>query len=52
MAIIRDLYRYSPSFRIGSSILLLVAFMVMLSFVSPYAPDERRAVPRNEPPSA
>lgn len=51
MAVIKDLFRYSPSFRIGSSILLVVAILVILSFFSPYAPDQRRAVPRNEPPS-
>src|SRR5690606_18597736 len=51
MAILRDLFRFSPSFRIGSSILLLVAILVILSFFSPYAPDDRRAVPTNRPPS-
>lgn len=48
---IRDLFRYSPSFRYGSIILALAALLVTLSFFSPYRPDERRAVPRNEPPS-
>lgn len=51
MATLRDLFRFSPSFRIGSSILLLVAILVILSFFSPYAPDDRRAVPTNRPPS-
>lgn len=51
MAVLRDLFRFSPSFRIGASLLVLVAILVILSFFSPYAPDDRRAVPRNEPPS-
>lgn len=51
MAVLRDLIRFSPSFRIGAGLLLLVALLVILSFFSPYAPDDRRAVPRNEPPS-
>ena len=51
MAIIRDLFRYSSSFRIGASILMVVLVLVVLSFFSPYAPDDRRAVPRNVPPS-
>lgn len=51
MVIFRDLFRYSPSFRIGVILLSLALIMVALSFVSPYAPDDRRAVPRNRPPS-
>lgn len=47
----RDLLRFSPSFRVGAGILLVVVGMVVLSFFSPYAPDDRRAVSRNEPPS-
>jgi peptide/nickel transport system permease protein len=51
MAIIRNLFRFSPAFRVGATILLLVLVMLTLSFFSPYAPDDRRAVPRNEEPS-
>lgn len=51
MTVVRDLFRYSPSFRIGASILAVVLVLVVMSFFSPYAPDDRRAVPRNEPPS-
>lgn len=51
MTTIRDLFRYSPAFRIGAIIVLVVLGMAALSFVSPYAPDARRAVPRNLPPS-
>ena len=52
MAILRDLFRFSPAFRVGATILLLVLVMLTLSFFSPYAADDRRAVPRNEAPSA
>jgi peptide/nickel transport system permease protein len=52
MVAARDLIRFSPSFRIGLMILSVVAVLVLLSFISPFAPDERRAVPRNEPPSS
>lgn len=48
---LRDLFRYSLSFRYGSLILLLAAVLVMLSFFSPYEPDDRRVVDRNAPPS-
>jgi peptide/nickel transport system permease protein len=51
MVVIKDLFRFSPAFRIGATILILVLIMVVLSFFSPYAPDDRRAVPRNVPPS-
>ncbi len=51
MVIIRDLLRYSPSFRVGAFIVVVVAILVTLSFFSPYEPDDRRAVARNEPPS-
>jgi len=37
---------------VGSLILVGVLIMVVLSFFSPYEPDDRRAVPRNKPPSA
>ncbi len=51
MVVIRDLFRVSPSFRIGAIILVVVLVLVALSFFSPYEPDDRRAVARNEPPS-
>lgn len=51
MVVIRDLFRFSPSFRIGATILIAVTVLVVLSFFSPYEPDDRRAVARNEPPS-
>jgi peptide/nickel transport system permease protein len=46
-----NLLRFSPSFRVGLLIISLIVLMIALSFFSPYAPDERRAVPRNESPS-
>ena len=50
---IRDLFKFSPSFRFGSLFLLLVAVMVILSAFSPYEEDKlRRKVKRNQPPSA
>jgi peptide/nickel transport system permease protein len=52
LPIIRDLLRYSLSFRYGLIILLAAVALVLLSFVSPYQPDDRRAVQRNEPPSS
>jgi peptide/nickel transport system permease protein len=51
MVTVRDLFRYSPSFRYGALILIAVLGMVVLSFFSPYEPDDRRAVDRNEAPS-
>ena len=48
---VRDLFRFNPSFRFGAVILVFVLLMVVLSFFSPYAPDERRVVPTNKPPS-
>ena len=51
MVATRDLLRFSPSFRIGAIILVIVAIMLALSFVSPFKPDVNRVVPRNKPPS-
>jgi peptide/nickel transport system permease protein len=52
MTTVRDLFRFSPSFRYGAIILSVVLLLVILSFFSPHRPDQRRVVPRNEPPSA
>jgi peptide/nickel transport system permease protein len=52
MTVIKDLFRFSATFRWGSIFLLLVLLLVTLSFFSPYEPDERRVVPNNRPPSA
>lgn len=50
-ATIRDLFRFSLSFRFGSIILMLVGILLLLSFFSPFESDDRRVVPRNKPPS-
>lgn len=52
MVVIRDLFRFSPAFRIGAIFLVLTLGLAALSFYSPYEPDGRRAVSRNEPPSS
>ena len=39
------------AFRAGAIILIFVLLMVVLSFFSPYEPDEMRVVPTNKPPS-
>lgn len=51
MTTIQGLLKYSPSFRYGTILLLVVLFMVALSFVSPYESDARRVVPVNQSPS-
>lgn len=51
MKILIDLFRYSPSFRTGAMILMVVLVLLVMSFFSPYPPDKRRVVPRNTPPS-
>jgi peptide/nickel transport system permease protein len=51
METIKGLFRFSPSFRYGSIILILVLIMVGLSFVAPYEENARRVVPVNQPPS-
>ncbi len=48
---LRDLFRFSLSFRFGTLLLLVVAVFVVLSFFSPYEPDKRRVVKRNQAPS-
>ena len=48
---LRDLFRFESSFRTGAIILIIVLAMVVLSFFSPYKPDEMRVVPTNLPPS-
>lgn len=51
METIKGLFRFSPSFRYGAIILILVLVMVALSYVAPYESDARRVVPVNQPPS-
>jgi peptide/nickel transport system permease protein len=52
MTVVRDLFRFSKTFRWGALFLLLVLLLVGLSFFSPYEPLDRRVVPNNRPPSA
>ncbi len=52
MSVLKDLFRFSASFRWGALFLLLMLVLVGLSFVSPYDPLDRRVVPNNRPPSA
>src|SRR5215211_4310580 len=52
MTLVKDLFRFSSSFRWGALFLLVVLILVGLSFVSPYGPLDRRVVPNNRPPSA
>jgi len=51
LRVTRDLYRSSPSFRTGATILSILLAMGVLSLVSPYGPDDRRVVPVDRPPS-
>lgn len=52
MTVLRDLFRYNPSFRVGSIMLVIVILVAAASFFSPYGATERRVVPRDRPPSA
>ena len=51
MVIVRDLFKYNASFRVGSIFILIVVLVAALSFVSPYEANKRRVVPKNRPPS-
>jgi len=51
MTVVRDLFKYSPAFRAGAILLIIMLVVAALSFFSPYAPDDRRVVPMNKPPS-
>jgi peptide/nickel transport system permease protein len=52
MTVVRDLFKYSASFRVGAILLAIMLLVAGLSFFSPYAPDDRRVVPKDKPPSA
>jgi peptide/nickel transport system permease protein len=51
-AVVKDLFRFSPGFRTGAIILLLLLALAVLSTRAPYAADERRVVPIDRPPSS
>jgi peptide/nickel transport system permease protein len=49
--VIRDLLQYDGRFRIAFILLLAIVVMILLSFVSPYEPNESFQVPMDAPPS-
>lgn len=49
---IRDLLKYDRRFLFGSSIMLIMITLTVLSFFSPYDPKSWNVVPRDMPPSA
>lgn len=51
LAILRDLLRYRPEFRIGAILTVIVGGMALLSFVSPYSPLDTYMLPLDAPPS-
>lgn len=51
MTTIKDMFRFSATFRWGSLFLLIILILLALSFVAPYGPTDRRVVPNNRPPS-
>ena len=50
--ILRDLLRYNWEFALGGLLLLAVAIVALLSFLSPYPPLDVYVVPPDMPPSA
>jgi peptide/nickel transport system permease protein len=51
LRVIRDLLKYDRRFRIAFIFLMAVEFMFILSFFSPYDPNEIFVVPMDAPPS-
>ncbi len=51
MKLIKDLFKFHLSFRVGITILIGILLMVLLSFVSPYDASDRRVTPKNLAPS-
>lgn len=49
--VVGDLFRYSPSFRVGTFILIVLLVMAALSVVAPNDPADLHVVPMNLPPS-
>lgn len=49
--ILRDLFRYNRAFAAGLVLLGIVVIFAMLSFVSPYPPNDSFVVPPDVPPS-
>jgi peptide/nickel transport system permease protein len=50
-AVVRDLFRFSGSFRTGAILLLILLALAALSAHAPYAADARRVVPQDRAPS-
>lgn len=48
---LRDLLRYNAEFRLGAILVGLVGALALLSFVSPYTPDDTFVVPPDVPPT-
>lgn len=51
MKILKDLLKYDRNFLIGFIFLIFIFFLAILSFVSPYNPQDRYVVSRDKPPS-
>jgi peptide/nickel transport system permease protein len=51
MKTLRELWR-DRRFAIGASVLIVLGALALLSFFSPYDPQEWRSVPRDQPPSS
>ena len=52
LAVLRDLVRHNPEFRIGLVLVLLVLTLAALSFASPYPELDVYVVPPDVPPSS
>jgi peptide/nickel transport system permease protein len=51
LKILRDLMRYRGEFRLGAILTVAIVLFAMLSFVSPYPPQDQFVVPPDLPPS-
>lgn len=51
MKVIRDLLKYDKNFLVGFIFLVFAFLLAVLSFFSPYSPQERYVVERDKPPS-
>jgi len=52
LAILGDLFRYRPEFRLGALLTGFILAFAALSFVSPYPPQDQFVVPPDVPPSS
>ncbi len=51
MTVLKDLFRFSGTFRAGVVLLFLVLMLTIASWFSPFSPADRRVVPKDQPPS-